>query len=186
MSEFHILGTALPPPPTSVTTLQVDKTDATVTTINQPVPTAVTAATNIIIVNGDNGIETDALPTVASNAMQIRFTRGEVTTTNTATPTTVLSFATETNTCLTLQIIVAGYDANGIDGVSAYCTAGVLNQAGVASILGTPAVILTPTAGLVATNVTLAVAGANFLIQVTGDATHTINWAACTPGIIST
>jgi len=185
MSQIFKSSTTSPPPPTVLVSLRADDNDTSVSSIIQPTPTNVTASANVIILNGDNGIETAAIPNVASNAVQVRFSRGSVTTSDGAGQTqTVLEFTTLNNTTLTLQILVAGYSTDNL-GVGGYTTASVVNVAGVATLIDVPDIIVQTQAGLAAATFTVDTSGANLRIRVTGVAGKTINWSCCTPGIIS-
>ena len=146
-----------------------------------------TTANNTISLFGDNGIQvyTDDVDTSVN---QIRFSRGEVITSD-ATETTLLQFTVLNNTCLTFQVIVsafctAGTSANSCAG--GYTTATVKNVAGVASIVGTFDFFKNLDVALSASDITIDTSGANFRIRVKGQAGDTIQWNACTPGIIST
>lgn len=147
--------------------------------------TAIPSGNNIQLY-GDNGIETVTESTQTS-VIQVRFTRGETTTSDGAGQTqTALSLTTVNNTVITFQVLVAGFDSADSIGVGGYTTATVINIAGVASLIDIPDIIVNRSAGLTTSTFTVDTSGAQARIRVTGDATKTINWTVCTPGIVST
>lgn len=182
MSEFHIISTAAPSPPADVQMLVVDTPDTNILTINQPIPTNVTALANTIYLNGENGIQTYALTSIDENYAQIGFTRDSVQTIGAVTEN-CLQLLTTTNTCFTLQVLVSGI-ADNDEAIGGYTTATIKNIAGIVSLVDEPDIITQSDVGLASGTFAINVSGSFVNIDVTGVAGRTINWACCTPGII--
>lgn len=187
MSQIYKSLASGPTPPSIVTGLVADDVDSATTAIVQRTPSTVSATASLIVLNGDNGIETDkmaALTSGATNVLQIRFTRGIGQTVDAAT-TTLITLGTRTNTVVTMQILVAGKSTDNL-GVGGYAIATFKNIAGVVTVVDVLDFIVNGDAGLGAATFGITPSGTNLLITVTGVAGKTINWTACTPGIVST
>lgn len=141
-----------------------------------------TATAHILRLSGDNGIKTVSTPTAAGNNVTFRFIRGS-NSTNGAATANLITQAVLTDSTMTIQIIVAGFSADGF-GIGAYGTAVVKNVAGVASLVNTVDLIVNADAALAACNVTVTTAGGNLLVNVLGAAGKIITWGSCLPGIV--
>lgn len=183
MSEFHIISTSAPSPPADVQMLTVDDVDANLDFINQPSASNVSALSNVIVLNGDNGIQTYHLtnPSLDENIAQIGFIRDTAQTIDDQT-VTILSLSTINDSCFTAQVLVSGISTDD-DAIGGYTTATVKNIAGTVTFIDEPDVIIQAESALSAANFTLVVSGTNLLVQANGVLGKTINWSACTPGI---
>ena len=185
MSDYHIGGIGGTPPPAVPLQFTADDEDAVLTAINQPNPTNVVPTANTLQINGDNGIQTYALTNLLSgdtNVLQVGFSRGSATTVDAATAD-VLTFPTSTDSCFTMQVLVAGISNDNL-GIGGYTTATIINVAGVASLVDTPDIIIQANAALAAGSFDIIASGANVIIRTTGVAGKTIVWSVCTPGIV--
>ena len=182
MSQIIKDLSAGPVPPSVATSYATDLEDLTV----PAAPAAggsVVSVTNILRVAGDNGIKT--VETSNPGDLQIRFIRGETTTSDGAGQTqTVISQQILNNATMTIQIIVAGFSADNL-GIGAYGTASVKNVAGTLSLLDPLDLIVNKDAALGAANVTVTTSGTSLQVNVVGVAGKTIKWTACLPGIVA-
>ncbi len=172
MSQIYKAGVgSTPSVPTSFTT---DATDTTTASVAAAVGTAVPQA-NVLRVTGLNGIQTYQ-PTLVAGVLEIGYNSGMVTTVGAVT-STILTITPTNNSAQTYQFLIVGYDsANGI------CFGGQLLAvcrvvAGVATVLPTPDKFFDQDAALLAASFSIIAAGATVLVQVTGVAGHTIDWA---------
>lgn len=173
-----------PIPPIIPTSFTVDITDDTTVVGVPPVGGTVVPQANILRVTGDNGINTVA-STAFPGVMIIYFTRGEVTTVG-ATTSACLTYPINTDSALTMQLIVIGRDTTTGDAVGGYSTCTVKNVAGVVSVIGTPDIIVNRGTTFANTvTFTVSGSGSNFVVNVTGEAGKTIKWTAALPGIVS-
>lgn len=193
MSQVYKSIASGPIPPAIPTSFTTDIND-TALTEDPPVfqGTSVPAG-NVLRVAGDNGIKTVTTPNspAGTQNLTIRFIRGEANTVSNET-VTCLTQATATDTTFTTQIIVAGYSSGAVDPLNddksfgAYATATISNNGGVARIVNTVDFLRNTDTELSAANITVTVAGANFLVNVTGQTDVPIAWTIALPGIVTT
>ncbi len=184
MSQIYKpLTSSGPIPPIIPTSFTVDITDNTTVT---GVPTSagtVVPQSNVMRVTGDNGINTVA-SAAFPGVMIIYFVRGEVTTTGFVT-STALSYPVNTDSALTIQVIVVGRDIVSGDAVGGYSTCTVKNVAGTVSVVGTFDIIINRDSSLTGADFTITGSGSNLLVNVVGSFGKTIKWTVCLPGIVS-
>ena len=179
MSQFFQGVTSGSLPPSVPTSFGTDLNDPTVLAA-AAAGGSVTAVANVIRMAGDNGIKT--AQTSESGDLQIRFIRGQDSTTDDET-ITLITQAIPTDSTLTIQIIVAGF-ASDNSAIGAYGTAVVKNVAGVASLVDDVDLIVNKEAALAAANITVTTSGSDLLVNVLGVAGLNINWGAALPGIV--
>lgn len=179
MSQFYQGVTAGVLPPTVLTSFGTDLNDPTVPAASAAGGT-VAPVSNVIRAAGDNGIKT--VQTSQAGDLQIRFIRGQDTTTGVQT-VTLITQSIPTDSTLTIQIIVAGF-ASDNSAIGAYGTAVVKNVAGTASLIDDVDLIVNKETALSAANITVTTSGSDLLVNVLGVAGLDINWGAALPGIV--
>ena len=140
----------------------------------------VNPVSSLIRIAGDNGINTVEAPNIPG-ALVVRFSRGNVQTIGAVTAN-CLTQPIIVKSAKTIQIVVSGYSQDGF-AVGAYGTAIVKNVSGTASLVNTTGLLVSKDSALSAVNITVTTSGSNLLVNVLGQATKTINWQACLPGI---
>jgi hypothetical protein len=176
MSEFHIISTSAPPPPTVPTSF--------VTQDGTAVPAA-----NILIVNGFDSTENNAngiitkggvVGTGTSNEVDVVITnriQGTVTTVG-ATTSPIITFTPLTVGTYAIEIRISAFNTTATLGAG-YSVFGTARFDGVNSNLcGTPDRIVNEEGAMSSANATMTVSGANILINGVGYAAQTINWSA--------
>lgn len=186
MSQIYKAGVAgTPSVPTSVTT---DLQDTTTAALTAPTGSVVPQA-NVLRLGGDNGIKTYEV-TLQPGALTIGFIRGTGTTSDAITPADLITQATNTNSTMTVQIIIAGFCTTTNVSAGAYATVVINNIAGVASVVNTADFIKNLDVSIKFPNpepiFSVVTSGANFIVRVVGVAGLNFDWDACLPGIIST
>lgn len=182
MSQVAILSIASSPPPPDVPTDFGTDFDSD----GNP-PGNATPSNNKLYIVGTNGIVTETETTDASNdTVLIRFANGSTTTSDGAGQTqTILSFATDTDSCFTIQAMFAAFEPSTGSAFGGRLLVVCKNNAGVVTIateienIGGSDDVLISTCSFNAVG-----SGANLNLTVTGVATHTINWSVITPGIV--
>lgn len=170
-----------PLPPAVPTSFKTDIADAF--NFNAGSGTSVPIA-NVEQIYGDNGIQTST-NSVTNNVIQIRFSRGTTSTVSNET-VTALSFATVSNTTVTMNILVSGFCSSIGQGIGGNAVATIVNVAGVATLIDETDFNLNKSVGLTDANVTVDTSGNLFRIRVTGSLGNPISWTVCTPGQVST
>ena len=150
-------------------------TPAIPTTFTADTGVATPAANNLNVVGGA-GIET----TGSGDTITISLTgpRGTVTTTNN-TPTTVLTIdAGATAGTYALDVLISAFNTSIPAGASISIWGGVRTTGAATVLTGVSDSSSNSEAALAGVSAVLAVSGNNILVQVTGIAATTINWAA--------
>lgn len=181
MSQIYKTTSPGPVPPAVPTSFKTDITDAF--NFNVGSGTSVPIA-NVEQIYGDNGIQTSTNSTTG-NVIQVRFSRGTVATVSNET-VTALSFATNNDTTVTMNILISGFCASLGQGIGGNAVATIVNVAGVATLIDETDFNLNKNAGLIDANVTVDTSGNLFRIRVTGSLGNPISWTVCTPGQVST
>lgn len=178
--KFDLVDNA--PSDGSITTLVVDDEDLSTEPLVQPNPQNVTAIAGLVYLSGENGLKTYKLTALGANISVVAFNHGEVQTIG-ATTESILTFPTTIDTSFRIQILLSGTadDGSAVGGNNYYT---VKNIGGVLSIIEEPDLILDKDSPLDAVNAFVAASGTDFVVYVTGVIGRTINWEACTPGVI--
>lgn len=182
--KFDLVDNA--PTDGAIQIITVDDVDLNVTAISQPTPSDVTPVAGRTFLTGENGIVIYKLPNVgpSDNYFMVAFGHNQVQTIGAETKT-LLTFATVTDESFRIQILVsATADDGSVIGGNNFYT--VKNIAGVLSIVEEPDLILDSDAPLANATASVSASGTDFILTVTGVLDRTINWGACTPGIITT
>lgn len=105
------------------------------------------------------------------------FTEATVSTTD-ATPTTLVDIAIATDTRKQIKVYANGFETATGDTIWKEITLGCKNIAGTVSIIGSPVANTGYDAGASAWTIIASVSTTNIRITVTGENTHSIDWAA--------
>ena len=169
--------------PTIPTSFTVDQTDTTTASFPAATGTVVPQANTLRVV-GIEGIQTFQ-STLVPGVLEIGYNGGTTQTVGAVT-NTIMTITPTNNSAQTYQFLLVGYDsANGIAfGGQLLGVARVV--AGVATVLPTPDKFFDTDAALAGASFNIVASGATLLVQVTGAAGHTIDWAAINAaGVIS-
>lgn len=173
MSEFHIVSTFAPPPPTVPTSF--------VTDVGTVIPSF-----NVVNINGgqtstnvNNGIRVIANPNLSNNeVVQLTNRFQGSTTTVGATTSAFITFTPTIIGTYAIECRIAAYNSTSLIGAG-YSLFGSIRFDGVNSNLcGTPDKIENEEGTMISANTTLTISGATVSINGVGYAGQTIDWSA--------